>query len=168
MFTLPQDALPRIQAAMAERHADGVRLHAPTTAPCSAPATLLTTDNAIDPTTGTIKLKAVFPNADNRLWPGQFVNVRLQLDVQRERPDGAVGGGAARPGRPVRLRRQARLDGRRSSRSRSARTTATTAVVTKGLDDGAKVVVNGMSRLQDGSRVDGRPDAKPGELSPDP
>ena len=64
---------------------------------------LLTTDNAIDPATGTIKLKAVFPNPDNRLWPGQFVNARLQIEVQQERPDGALGRGAARPDRPVRL-----------------------------------------------------------------
>src|SRR5205823_9083593 len=44
---------------------------------------LLTADNQIDQTTGTSKLKAVFPNTDNALFPNQFVNVRLQLGVNR-------------------------------------------------------------------------------------
>ena len=44
---------------------------------------LLTPDNAIDTTTGTIKLKATFPNPHNTLWPGQFVNARLRLGTDR-------------------------------------------------------------------------------------
>src|SRR5262249_50795852 len=44
---------------------------------------LLTVDNQIDPTTGTVRLKAVFPNQDSRLYPNQFVNLRLQLDTLR-------------------------------------------------------------------------------------
>jgi membrane fusion protein, multidrug efflux system len=44
---------------------------------------LLTVDNQIDPTTGTVKLKAIFPNKDNSLFPSQFVNARLLLDVKR-------------------------------------------------------------------------------------
>ena len=46
--------------------------------------TLLTVDNAIDATTGTIKLKATFPNEASHLWPGQFVNVRLLLGTARD------------------------------------------------------------------------------------
>jgi multidrug efflux system membrane fusion protein len=49
-----------------------------------ATGTLLTVDNQIDPNTGTIRLKAVFPNNDNELFPNQFVNARLLLDVQRK------------------------------------------------------------------------------------
>ena len=45
--------------------------------------TLLTPDNAIDASTGTIKLKATFPNPHNTLWPGQFVNARLQLGTEQ-------------------------------------------------------------------------------------
>ena len=48
-----------------------------------AAGTLLTVDNQIDPTTGTSKLKAVFPNEDYALFPNQFVNVRLSLDTQK-------------------------------------------------------------------------------------
>ncbi len=46
--------------------------------------TLLTVDNQIDPTTGTSKLKAVFPNENHALFPNQFVNVRLALDTKRD------------------------------------------------------------------------------------
>ena len=60
--------------------------------------TLLTPDNAIDTTTGTIKLKATFPNPNNTLWPGQFVNARLLMGTERNVADGAVGRGAARAG----------------------------------------------------------------------
>ena len=49
-----------------------------------ATGTLLTIDNQIDPTTGTVKLKAIFPNTDGRLFPNQFVNARLLLDVKRD------------------------------------------------------------------------------------
>ena len=45
---------------------------------------LLTIDNQIDPTTGTAKLKAVFENPDNRLWPNQFVNVHLLLETRKD------------------------------------------------------------------------------------
>ena len=46
-----------------------------------ASGTLLTVDNQIDPNTGTVRLKAVFPNEDSALFPNQFVNARLLLDV---------------------------------------------------------------------------------------
>jgi multidrug efflux system membrane fusion protein len=136
-FTLPQDDLPEIQAAMA-----GSKL--PVEAYTSDDQTLLstgqlqTTDNMIDQTTGTIKLKAVFANKDNKLWPGQFVNCRLQIRVDRgvvTIPSAAVQRGpddvfvyAVRPDN-------------------------TAAVVTKGLDANTQVVVNGQSRLQNGTRV---------------
>jgi multidrug efflux system membrane fusion protein len=48
-----------------------------------ADGTLLTVDNQIDQTTGTSRLKAVFPNTDNALFPNQFVNARLWLDTQK-------------------------------------------------------------------------------------
>jgi multidrug efflux system membrane fusion protein len=158
LFTLPQDALPRIQAAMAE----GTLTVFATSADdrtLLGTGTLLTTDNAIDPTTGTIKLKAVFPNADLRLWPGQFVNVKLQIDVQRAAltvPSVAVQRGPddlfvylVKPDRTVSIQPVG-----------IGQDDGNTAVVLKGLTDGATVVVNGMSRLQDGSRVTVA-DAKP-------
>ena len=77
-FTLPQDTLPKIQAAMATAKLPVLAYTSDDKAQLSA-GELLTTDNMIDQTTGTIRLKAVFSNPDNKLWPGQFVNVRLVL-----------------------------------------------------------------------------------------
>ena len=50
-----------------------------------ATGTLLTIDNQIDPNTGTVRCKAVFPNEDNALFPNQFVNARLLVDTKQER-----------------------------------------------------------------------------------
>jgi multidrug efflux system membrane fusion protein len=151
VFTLPQDTLPSIQTAMVSGKltvlaytSDGLTV--------LGKGELLTTDNAIDQTTGTIKLKAVFPNQDNKLWPGQFVNVRLQLAVERNAlvvPSIAVQRSQTNlyvfvlksdwtvAMQPVEIGQD---DG-------------ITTVISRGLDDNAKVVVNGMSRLQNGSRV---------------
>ena len=68
-------------------------------------------DNQVDQTTGTVKLKAEFPNADLQLWPGQFVNVRLLVDTLKQVvviPTGAVQRG---PERHLRLCRQGRQYG---------------------------------------------------------
>jgi len=80
IFTLPQDALPTVQAAMrrsalkviAFSSDDKIRL---------SEGELLTIDSTIDTSTGTIRIKASFPNMDDSLWPGQFVNVRVRLSV---------------------------------------------------------------------------------------
>jgi multidrug efflux system membrane fusion protein len=83
VFTIPQDSLPEVLK----------RLRAGVTLPVDAydreqktklaTGKLLTVDNQIDPTTGTIKLKAQFPNEDGSLFPNQFINVRLRLDTLR-------------------------------------------------------------------------------------
>jgi len=153
-FTLPQEDLVRIQAAMA-RHALPVLAYATDDTTQLDQGTLLTPDNAIDPTTGTIRLKATFPNAQNRLWPGQFINARLQVDVAQDAvtvapaaiqhgPDGlyvyTVGPNATVARTPVTVGYQ----------------TAQTAIVTHGLAAGAQVVVNGQSRLQAGTRIAAR------------
>jgi multidrug efflux system membrane fusion protein len=151
VFTLPQDTLPRIQAAMAGGKLM-VLAYTSDDRTLLGKGELLTTDNAIDQTTGTIKLKAVFANQDNRLWPNQFINVRLLLEVQKDAltaPSVAV------------QRSQTNLyvfilksDSTVAIQPvEIGQDDGVTAVITKGLDDGVKVVVNGMSRLQDGSRV---------------
>ena len=73
--------------------------------------TLTVLDNQVDPTTGTIKLKATFPNEQLQLWPGAFVTVRLQVETRHDAtvvPPVAVQRG---PHGHVRLRRQRRPDG---------------------------------------------------------
>ena len=83
MFTLPQDQLPALQAALrrgkpavvANSSDDKIRL---------SEGEVMTVDNAIDATTGTIRVKAQFANTDDRLWPGQFVNVRVRIDTRQD------------------------------------------------------------------------------------
>lgn len=158
VFTLPQDAMPAIQAAMGAGKL-AVQAYASDDKLLLGTGELLTTDNTMDSTTGTIRLKAVFPNADNKLWPGQFVNARLQLEVKRgviTVPSAAVQRSqtnlfvyTVKPDNtvavvPVTLGQD---DG-------------ATAIVTKGLDEGIPVVIAGQSRLRAGAAVTVTP-AKP-------
>ncbi len=75
IFTLPEDALEAVAAAMARGPVAVAALAQGGTELDRGTVTLI--DNQIDPTTGTLRLKAVFPNPKLELWPGQFVNLRL-------------------------------------------------------------------------------------------
>ena len=151
VFTLPQDALPKVQAAMKRGKLPVVAFSSDDRTQLSE-GELLTMDSGIDITTGTIRLKATFANADDNLWPGQFVNVRMRLDVKKgvvTVPSAAVQRGAnglyvytVKPDstaavQPIEVDQD---DGR-------------VAVVTKGLGAGDAVVVAGQSRLAPGVRV---------------
>ena len=114
--------------------------------------TLLTPDNAIDTTTGTIKLKATFPNPQDKLWPGLFINAHLQIGTAHDAvtvPPDAIQHG------PDGL--YVYVVGPNSTVSRDPITagyqTAQLAIVTKGLNGGEEVVVGGQSRLQAGTRI---------------
>jgi multidrug efflux system membrane fusion protein len=151
LFTLPQDSLPAISVAMAKG-----------TLPVSAFAAddktlldqgvLLTADNAIDAGTGTIKLKATFPNPKNTLWPGQFINARLQLGTE---PGALTVPSVAVQHGPVGL--YAYVVGADSSVSRQtlelSRDDGAQAVIASGLTEGQQVVTAGQSRLQAGTKV---------------
>jgi len=109
-------------------------------------------DNQVDPTTGTLKLKAEFPNANYQLWPGQFVNVRLKVDtlsqamvvptsaVQRG-PAGTfsyvIGDGDIVTAKPVAVTQQNEND----------------AVIASGLSPSDRVVTTGFASLSDGAKV---------------
>ena len=80
LFTLPEDQLPAVAKHMAQGTLT-VDAYSRDDRTKLATGTLLTIDNQIDQTTGTGRLKAVFENHDNALWPNQFVNVRLLLEV---------------------------------------------------------------------------------------
>jgi multidrug efflux system membrane fusion protein len=153
VFTLPQQTLPDVTAAMAAGHPGVLAL--PQGGDSSQPidrGTVAVLDNEVDQTTGTIKLKAIFPNAKLALWPGAFVNVRLLLRtdkhvvaiptpaVQRG-PLGAfvfvVGADGVVARRNVTLGQQ----------------NDTLAVVTQGVQAGEMVVTDGASRLTDGAKV---------------
>lgn len=156
VFSLPQDQLMAIQAAMARAQAAGQAL--PVTAFAAddqttlSQGTLVTIDNAVDATSGTIKLKAVFANTDNKLWPGQFVNARLLLGSRKgvlTVPSVAV---QHAPGR--RFIYVVQPDSTVAAQTvELGADDGHVAVVTKGLAPGAQVVVNGQSRLRQGTRI---------------
>lgn len=151
VFTLPQDNLPLITTAM-----QGGALDVVVTAGNDSTdldrGKLITIDNSIDTTTGTIRLKAAFGNAKRALWPGQFVNARLSLGVDanavtvpvsavQHGPNGLfvykVGDNGVVSAEPITVSRQ---EGK-------------IYVVTSGITDGATVVTDGQSRLQAGAHV---------------
>jgi len=152
VFTLPQDLLPAVQDAVRRGTPLAVAAYSSDDKTLLGRGTLLTTDNAIDSTTGTIRLKATFPNADDRLWPGQFVNAHLELRTLAGAvvaPSPAIMHGVnglyvyvAQANNTVAVQpvEVGQDDGR-------------VTVVTKGLDGTETVVVGGQSRLSNGARI---------------
>lgn len=179
-FSVPETALSAIQAALAEGPVP-VRANPAIAAPpedllietnvsdttpppalrpdavIAAPVEglLAFVDNRVDPATGTIVLKAVFPNADRRLWPGQFVDVAVTVGVDRSAlvvPASAIQRGQRGPQVfVVRGDLTAELRAVRLGRSHAGRI-----AVTEGVSAGETIVTNGQLRLVPGARVDPR------------
>jgi len=84
LFTIPEDDLPLVLSKMRPGQSLVVDAYDRTLTKKLATGTLLTIDNQIDPNTGTVKCKAVFPNEDNALFPNQFVNARLLIDTKKD------------------------------------------------------------------------------------
>ncbi len=154
LFTLPQEQFPTVQDAI--RVAKGVPLAVLAFSSDDhqqlGEGKLLTVDNAIDTSTGTIKLKAEFANTDDRLWPGEFVNAHLQLSVLRNAitiPSAAVQHGV--DGLYVYV---VKPDGTAALTVISVgQDDAGVTVVTNGLSGSETVVTSGHSRLSAGMRV---------------
>jgi multidrug efflux system membrane fusion protein len=153
VFTLPQQTLPEVTEAMTHGRPDVLAL------PQNGDATqvldrghVTVLDNEVDQTTGTIKLKAEFPNPSLKLWPGAFVNVRLVLRLDRNVttvPTSAVQRGPN--GAFVYL---VSADGVAHRRDVTiSHQDETAAVVTEGAKPGDTVVIDGASRVTDGARV---------------
>ena len=156
VFTLPQQSLPMVAAAMQAgtplvlalpQTVDGTTSRRPLDR-----GTLAVLDNQVDQTTGTIKLKATFPNEKLQLWPGAFLTVRLQVDTKQGAtvvPPVAVQRGPAGAyvyvvnddltvvRRPVAIGHEDQV----------------ASIVDDGLKPGERVVVDGASRLSDQSKV---------------
>ncbi len=116
-----------------------------------ASGTLLTLDNVIDPTTGTLKLKAIFDNRDNALFANQFVNVKLLVDTQRNMtliPSPAIQRSAQ--GAFVYVIKN---DQTASMRTITPGTTDGTVTAVQGLEPQEVVASNGFDKLQDGAKV---------------
>lgn len=81
VFSIPEDRVPQVQHRVAQGETLKVDLYDRTEASKLATGTLLTLDNAVDTTTGTVKLRALFANPTGSLFPNQFVNARLRVDT---------------------------------------------------------------------------------------
>ena len=151
VFTLAESELPRIQQAMA-KGALPVAAYGNDDRTKLADGQLLTPNNAIDTSTGTIQPKATFPNGDDALWPGEFVNARLRVDTLHQAvtvPLAAVQHGpnglfvyTVKPDNTV-----------QEQDVQVAYQDDDTAVVGKGVNGGDSVVLTGQSRLAPGTRV---------------
>lgn len=152
IFSLPQQQVAQVNAAFAKGPLT-VEALAPDNESAVDKGVLQVVDNQVDPTTGTVKLKAEFPNATLQLWSGQFVNVRMLIDTRQQvivvptasvqrGPDGAFvfvvqGNGETVAVRPVTVAQQ----------------DDTQAVIATGLQAGEQVVTTGFAQLADGTRV---------------
>jgi multidrug efflux system membrane fusion protein len=151
IFTLPEDVLPTVSQHMknATLEVDAFNRDDQTKL---ATGKLQTIDNQIDPTTGTAKLKAVFDNKDNQLWPNQFVNTNLLLETRKNAtvlPTAAILRGpqgtfvyAVKPDQTVEARPVT-----------VSLTQGDTSAVAAGLNPGDTVVTDGQDKLQTGSKI---------------
>lgn len=155
VFTLPEKNLGDVRRAMT-RGPVSVVAYDQNDSKQLATGTLMLIDNQIDQTTGTIKLKAVFPNTDERLWSGEFVHAHLLYDTQKDAL--TVPSAAIQRGPKGLFVWTIDADGRAQPQPVDAPITQDEiAVIGKGLTAGDKVVLNGQYRLQAGTRVDATP-----------
>jgi multidrug efflux system membrane fusion protein len=145
VFSLPAEAVAR-------SHLTPGQVHVPVLA-FAAEGVVELVDNTVDASTGTIKLKASFPNRDMRLWPGNFVNGRLVVD---RRPGGVtIPVQALRHGPRGDFVWLARQDGTAISRGVTSGQVADGRVlIERGLERGAVVVTEGHFRLEDNTRIE--------------
>jgi multidrug efflux system membrane fusion protein len=150
VFTLPQSVLPPIVTAMGQRTLT-VAAWSRDDKSALAQGALLTPDNAIDVSTGTIRLKATFPNQDNKLWPGQFVEARLLLNTEQQVvtvPTRAVQHGPN--GLYVYI---VKPDSSVQRQAVEATEHDDVMTIAKGLEAGQQIVVEGQSRLENGIHI---------------
>lgn len=154
IFTLPEDQLPTVAQHMKNSSLQ-VQAYSRDDQTKIATGKLQTIDNEIDQTTGTAKLKAVFDNNDNALWPNQFVNANLLLETRKNStvlPTAAILRGpqgtyvyAVKPDKTVEARTIA-----------ISLTQGNITTITSGLNPGDTVVTDGQDKLQTGSKVEPR------------
>ena len=151
-FTVPQNFLPDVKKYMANGKLS-VTAEIPNDSGLPEQGVLVFVDNAVDPSTATIRLKANFQNSHDRLWPGLFVNVVLRLSEQRNSTVVSSQAITTTPnGQSVYV---VKTDGTvESRRVVTTRTIAGAAVIEQGLQAGETVVTDGQLRLVPGARVD--------------
>jgi multidrug efflux system membrane fusion protein len=150
-FSVPEQSLASIRSYMSQGSL-AVTAAAPNSDRPAAAGKLIFVDNAVDPTTGTIKLRGQFENKDNALWPGQFVNVSIKLSEQKDAiviPSQSVQTGpdgqyvfVIKPDMTAEIRRIT-----------VQRTEGDNVVIANGLRKGEQVVTRGQLRLTPGAKV---------------
>jgi multidrug efflux system membrane fusion protein len=159
LFTLPEDNLQAVSRQMGKGTLE-VDAFSRDDQNKLAAGKLLTIDNQIDQTTGTGRLKAVFDNKDNALWPNQFVNARLLLEVRKDST--TVPAAAIQRGPQGTYVFVAKSDNTVDVRPVTVSFTQDNiSVVTNGISPSEVVVTDGQDKLQQGSKIEIRP-AAPG------
>jgi membrane fusion protein, multidrug efflux system len=152
IFMLPEDNVPAVMKQLATGAKLSVTAYDRSNTTKIGTGTLETVDNQVDTTTGTVKLRAIFPNQDNSLFPNQFVNAQLLVSTDHNVllvPNPAIQTGA--PGTylyvvnpdntvSVRVVKTGPTDGHHT-------------VIASGLEAGDKVVIDGADRLREGAKV---------------
>jgi multidrug efflux system membrane fusion protein len=155
VFTLPQRDLGPVREAMLKASVPVLAFDQDDTHEL-ATGTLLLIDNQIDQATSTIRLKASFPNEDERLWPGEFIRVRVLVDTLKDAatvPSAVVQRSSQGPFAWV----IADDDTAESRPIVAGPVSDDMTVVTNGLKPGERVVVSGQYRLRQGSKVEAKP-----------
>jgi multidrug efflux system membrane fusion protein len=161
VFPVPEDNLPLVLGRLRAGVAMPVDAYDRTHTTKLATGTLSTVDNQIDPTTGTVRLKALFANKDGALFPNQFVNASLLVNVLRDAimvPSAAIQRGAK--GTFVYIVRPDKTAGIRPVTVTEIQ--GGEAAIGSGLTAGEVVVVDGAERLREGTKVEVKPPATNG------
>jgi multidrug efflux system membrane fusion protein len=151
IFTLPETSLPQIQQAMA-KGALTVLAYSEDNKTQLDQGKLAVLDNQIVQTSGSVRLKADFPNPQHRLWPGELVNVRLLIETRQNAL--SVAATAVQQGPQGSYVYVIKPDGTVENRTvKVAQLGARVAVIDSGLQANEQAVISGQSRLQPGSSV---------------
>jgi multidrug efflux system membrane fusion protein len=155
LFNIPQDDLPAVLKKMQSGQKLAVEAYNRDLKQKLATGTLLTIDNQIDPNTGTVRCKAVFPNEDHALFPNQFVNARLLVDTRRDAV--LVPAAAVQRSPQSTFVYVVKDDSTAESREVAVGPGEGEEVsIASGIAPGEVVVVEGVDRIQHGSRVAAR------------
>jgi multidrug efflux system membrane fusion protein len=162
LFSIPEVNLPTVLERMKQQAPIPVEAYNRNETRKLASGTLLTVDNQIDTTTGTIRLRAQFENEEGTLFPNQFVNVRMLVDVERDAVTIPLPGlQRGRSGDYVYVVENGETVALRNVKS--GQVSGETVVIEDGLAPGEVVVIDGADKLRDGAKVkpsfDGRPTA---------
>ena len=152
LFSIPEDNLPSVLRKLRTGQRLAVDAYDREFSRKIASGYLLTTDNQIDPASGTVKLKAEFPNRDNELFPNQFVNASLLIDVRRDTT--IVPASAVQRGPQGTFVYAVNADKTVSVRPVKVGVTEGSSMsIESGLRPGDRIVSDGAERLREGSKV---------------